>query len=236
MLRRRPPDSRQDRAQRGRSLRLRPHWSVVTTGSAGRRSSLGEAVEMLDNAAEARLVCLGAEGFWLVDGGVEPSLDHILDLSDVEPQNPRTNASIAKATIETWPGDPSLFAVELVMVSIAHPCPCCGHLTLDEPPGSYSICAVCFWEDDAVQLRWPTMEGGANSRGLIDAQAAFEEHGATRRFVANVRVPRPVEEGWRRIDLDRDSFEALDDRSAEWPDDLTRLYWWRPTFWHAKQT
>jgi hypothetical protein len=78
---------------------------------------------MLDNADETRLVCLGAEGFWLVDGGVKPSLDHILDLSDVEPRNPRTNASIAKATIENWPEDPSRFVVELVMVSIAHPCP-----------------------------------------------------------------------------------------------------------------
>jgi hypothetical protein len=212
---------------------------VITTGCAGRRTSLADAVEMLDNAADARLVCLGAEGFWIVDGGVEPSLDHILDLSDVEPRNPRTNASIAKATIENWPDDPSKFAVELVMVSIAHPCPCCGHLTLDEPPGSYSICAVCFWEDDDVQLRWPTMEGGANRPSLVDAQAAYAEHGAMEdRFVANVRPPRPdepVERGWRRIDLDLDSFEALDDRSAEWPDDVTRLYWWRPNFWHARQ-
>jgi hypothetical protein len=195
---------------------------------------------MLDNAVEARLVCLGAEGFWLVDGGVEPSLDHILDLSEVKPRNPRTNASIAKATVETWPDDPSQFVVELVMVSIAHPCPCCGHLTLDEPPGSYAICAVCFWEDDAVQLRWPTMAGGANRPSLIDAQAAYAEHGAMEgRFVANVRAPRPdepIEGGWRRIDLDRDSFEALDDRAAEWPDDVTRLYWWRPSFWRARQT
>jgi hypothetical protein len=194
---------------------------------------------MLDDASESRLVCLGAEGFWLVDDGVEPSLDHILDLSGVEPRNPRTNASVAKATIENWPEDPSRFAVELVMVSIAHPCPCCGHLTLDEPPGSYSICPVCFWEDDAVQLRWPTMQGGANRPSLIEAQVAYEEHGAMElRFVANVRPPRPnepVDEGWRKIDPGGDVFEALDDRSAEWPDDLTRLFWWRPTYWRAKQ-
>jgi hypothetical protein len=84
------------------------------------------------------------------------------------------------------------------------------------------------------------MEGGANRRCLIDSQSAYEEHGAIEpRFVANVRPPRldePVDDGWRRIDPHRDSFEALNDRSAEWPDDLTHLYWWRPTFWRAKET
>jgi Cysteine-rich CPCC len=33
---------------------------------------------------------------------------------------------------------------------------------LDGPPGSYEICPVCFWDDDLVQLRWPTYAGGAN--------------------------------------------------------------------------
>lgn len=50
---------------------------MVTTESPGRRTSLAEAVRTLDKAAETRLTCLGANGFWLVDGGVEPSLDHI---------------------------------------------------------------------------------------------------------------------------------------------------------------
>jgi hypothetical protein len=166
---------------------------------------------------------------------VQPSLDHILDLSDVAPRNPRTNASLAKGVIENWPDDPSRFAVELVMVSIAHPCPCCGHLTFDDPPGSYSICPVCFWEDDAVQLRWPTLPGGANRPSLVEAQLAHVKLGAMEpRFVANVRAPRvdeAVDDGWRRIDLASDSFESPDDRSADWPDDLTDLYWWRPAFW-----
>lgn len=33
-----------------------------------------------------------------------------------------------------------------------YPCPCCGYLQFGEPPGSYEICAICFWGDDAVQL------------------------------------------------------------------------------------
>ncbi|WP_328961849.1 CPCC family cysteine-rich protein [Streptomyces virginiae] len=30
-------------------------------------------------------------------------------------------------------------------MSSRYPCPCCGHRGLDEIPGSYSICPVCFW-------------------------------------------------------------------------------------------
>src|SRR5436190_23116503 len=45
----------------------------------------------------------------------------------------------------------------------AYPCPVCGYLVFDEPPGSYAICPICFWEDDAIQLGFPLMGGGANS-------------------------------------------------------------------------
>jgi hypothetical protein len=83
------------------------------------------------------------------------------------------------------------------------------------------------------------MEGGPNRPSLVDAQATYAELGAMEsRFVAHVRAPRPdepLEPGWRRINRDRDSFEALDDRAAEWPDDLTILYWWRLSFWRARQ-
>lgn len=36
------------------------------------------------------------------------------------------------------------------------------HRVLADMPGSYEICPVCFWEDDGVQFRWPTMGDGAN--------------------------------------------------------------------------
>ncbi|MFH8738427.1 CPCC family cysteine-rich protein [Streptomyces sp. NPDC017964] len=58
------------------------------------------------------------------------------------------------------------------------PCPCCGHLVLDETPGSYEICPICFWEDDGVQFRCPTMTGGANRVSLIEAQQNYQEFGA----------------------------------------------------------
>jgi hypothetical protein len=51
-------------------------------------------------------------------------------------------------------------------MSDRYPCPCCGHVVFDEPPGSYAICPVCFWVDDPVQLRWPDWAGGANKPSL----------------------------------------------------------------------
>jgi len=96
---------------------------------------------------------------------------------------------------------------------------------------------VCFWEDDNVQLRWPTFEGGANDPCLIAAQEAYVQHGAMeQRFLAHVREPtaeEALELGWRPIDLEQDSFEHESDNRADWPRDLTTLYWWRSTFWRA---
>jgi len=68
-------------------------------------------------------------------------------------------------------------------------------LTLDEPPdGTFDICAVCFWEDDDVQLRDPEFAGGANLVSLREARENFIAFGASeRRFVRNVRAPKPDE-------------------------------------------
>jgi hypothetical protein len=116
-----------------------------------------------------------------------------------------------------------------------YPCPCCGHLIFREPPGSYDICEICFWEDDLVMLRWPTVGGGANRVALVDAQRNYAEFGAGERAnLVHVRPPTEderVDPGWRPIDLTRDSFEAERENHAPWPEDATVLYWWRPTFW-----
>lgn len=34
-------------------------------------------------------------------------------------------------------------------------CPCCGYRTLEEPPGTFDICEICFWEDDGVHFDDP---------------------------------------------------------------------------------
>ncbi|MEB9974689.1 CPCC family cysteine-rich protein [Bacillus cereus] len=53
-------------------------------------------------------------------------------------------------------------------------CPCCGYKTLEEePPGTFDICNICFWEDDNVQFDDPDYEGGANEYSLRQYQKAF---------------------------------------------------------------
>ena len=54
-----------------------------------------------------------------------------------------------------------------------YPCPCCGHLTFDDPTGSDEICPICFWQDDGVQLAFPDMAGGANKCSLMEGQRNF---------------------------------------------------------------
>ena len=49
------------------------------------------------------------------------------------------------------------------------PCPACGFL-VHEKPALWMICPLCNWEDDEVQLRHPTLRGGANSRSLVEWQ------------------------------------------------------------------
>lgn len=116
-----------------------------------------------------------------------------------------------------------------------YPCPCCGYLAFVEPPGSYDICPICFWEDDIVQLRWPDFPGGANRPSLIDSQINYQDFGAKeRRVLEHVRPPESADDrdsAWRPADPDRDRFEPRGEKITDWPDDPTVLYWWRPTYW-----
>lgn len=58
-------------------------------------------------------------------------------------------------------------------------CPCCGYKTLDEePPGTFDICEICFWEDDSIQFEDPDYEGGANVPSLRQAQKNYLAFGA----------------------------------------------------------
>jgi len=107
-----------------------------------------------------------------------------------------------------------------------------------EPVGSYEICSICFWEDDAIQLRWPDWTGGANRPSLRESQRNFVRFGAMEeRFISNVRGPEATDrgdEGWRPIDVQRDDFEPRGVQERPWPDDSAVLYWWRSTFWRRK--
>ena len=76
----------------------------------------------------------------------------------------------------------------------AYACRCCGHTTLtEEPPGTFEVCRVCFWEDD-VDLG-PDGTGGANSVSLRRARENFAAYGACDEAArAHVRPPRDDEQ------------------------------------------
>jgi hypothetical protein len=123
-----------------------------------------------------------------------------------------------------------------------HPCACCGYVTIPGRPGSHHICKVCGWEDDEVQLRWPTQPGSNGLLCLIDAQSNFAILGRARlpRDV-HLRPPAPDEArppDWRPIDLALDDFEPPTDGETDmgrtYPADATELYYWSERFWRRR--
>ena len=79
-----------------------------------------------------------------------------------------------------------------------YPCPCCGYYTLEvEPPGSYRICAICFWEDDVEQFHDPLLKGGVNRVSLQEAQRNFEAFGCCEERLK--QYVRPVEATDQRV-------------------------------------
>lgn len=70
-------------------------------------------------------------------------------------------------------------------------CVCCGYYTMEsEPPGTFEICPVCFWEDDNVQFDDPEYEGGANGISLNKARENYKKTGAiSEKYLKNVRQP-----------------------------------------------
>ena len=115
-----------------------------------------------------------------------------------------------------------------------YPCPCCGYLVHEEPPGSFEICPICFWEDDNVQLRYAGISIGANHVSLMEAQQNFISFGACEeRIKEYVRPPNAEdirEPGWRVLDLAIDHIEDRSRDHPKWPDDMCTLYYWRPTY------
>ena len=74
---------------------------------------------------------------------------------------------------------------------IKHKCVCCSNYTInDEPPGTFEICPVCFWEDDNVQFDDPDCEGGANKVSLNKARENYKKIGAiSNDCIKHVRKP-----------------------------------------------
>ena len=122
------------------------------------------------------------------------------------------------------------------MSATPYPCPCCGHQVFAEPPGSDDICMICFWEDDAAQLRFPELADATNVVSLAEAQRNYAKFGAIEeRFAGDVRKPEAsdvLDPGFRPLS-DDDPFEADAGEDAPGPSDPTALYYWRPTYWRS---
>jgi len=122
------------------------------------------------------------------------------------------------------------------MSATPYPCPCCGHQVFAEPPGSDDICMICFWEDDAAQLRFPQLADATNIVCLAEAQQNYAKFGAIEeRFAGDVRKPAAedvVEPGFRTLS-EADSFESDAGTDDAGPADATALYYWRPTYWRS---
>jgi hypothetical protein len=116
-----------------------------------------------------------------------------------------------------------------------NPCPCCGYEVFDEPPGSYDICDICFWEDDEAQLRYPEMDWGPNKVSLIEAQKNYALFGASEeRLIIHVRKALPTDKRdpeWRPIVVGKDNYET--DIGGKYPVDMTTLYYWRKNYWRS---
>ena len=105
------------------------------------------------------------------------------------------------------------------MAKRKHTCACCGYQVLDERPGSYEICPVCFWEDDPVQLLDPWYPGGANKVSLVQGQKNFLALGVSEpRFKKHVK---PAKASTRRDPRWRPA-DATDKRHATTPAKLQK--------------
>lgn len=76
-------------------------------------------------------------------------------------------------------------------------CLCCACFTLgEEPPGTFTVCPVCGWEDDAFQGKHPDFAGGANGVSLNTARRNFRALGASDpRRLQRTRRPTAEERG-----------------------------------------
>ena len=114
-------------------------------------------------------------------------------------------------------------------------CPCCGYKVFDNPPGSFEICPICYWEDEAMQLRYPK-EVGANKFSLVESQINFEKDGVSnielKIFVRKASENEEKDKNWRKINLKKDNIAEKDgERKINiYPNDLTRLYYWEENY------
>jgi hypothetical protein len=210
-------------------------WAVMNGHASAVETLLAKGAEV--NAVD----CYGKSALaYAVERGHWPLLTPILDRS------PETTSQklVEVVTRRFWYYDPAVLPVQeflrclidgqmpdsIVRLALKtlYPCPACGYLVFDEPPGSYDVCPFCFWEDDRVQLIFPDM-GGANTT-LIQYQQNLSDPKAWR----SEPLPGDIRDHeWRPIDTQKDRFLRSDDPPAEQPrpSEGACLYYWRRDYW-----
>lgn len=64
----------------------------------------------------------------------------------------------------------------------------------EEPPGTFEVCPVCYWEDDEVQFKNLDYDGGANAVSLrVACQNYSRIRACSEEFVMYVRPPTKEE-------------------------------------------
>ena len=106
------------------------------------------------------------------------------------------------------------------MYTDKYPCPACGFLTFDEPPGSYELCEICAWEDCCVQLESPLYAGGPNNLNLYDYQV---ENLKKLPIHLNEYMGFKKDPKWRPIG--KDESIKLQNNSKQSDDPLIGYYW-----------
>jgi hypothetical protein len=103
------------------------------------------------------------------------------------------------------------------------PCPACGYLTFEESYGSYDICDVCGWEDDAVQLANPCSSGGANAQSLFECQKVFKDSEKTENHSFM------VSEDWRPLTQEEIIYYQEISKTSRWAfsgeTSASKVYW-----------
>lgn len=110
------------------------------------------------------------------------------------------------------------------------PCPSCGFYTTGETEfGSYNICPLCNWEDDAVQLANPASSGGANSASLIAYQQRSMDQFPLHIHAHDSYMRDPQ---WRPLDAEEILVAERDSRETRWKHHAVSVYadayWMKP--------
>jgi hypothetical protein len=104
------------------------------------------------------------------DDVTAPTYDRLLELAIGRSFVGVLNAYLERRLAEVGRTEPVDGEIEPLFA-----CRCCGYRTLGER-GCYSICRVCFWEDDLIED--PDAISGPNHMSLREARRNFEAIGA----------------------------------------------------------